>query len=207
MDVIEILKSVGAIITDDHIVYTSGKHGSVYVNKDALYPHVTETSQVCAEIAKRIVELKPDVVAAPALGGIVLTQWVAYHLGQLTGTSPLAVYAEKVDEGLVLKRGYDQLVKGKRVVVLEDIVNTGGSAKKAVDVVRAVGGEVVGLAVLVNRQPQLATSDFFGTPLTALSGFPAESFEAANCPLCAKGVPINTSVGHGRKFLETKGQE
>ncbi len=203
-DVIEVLKKVGAILTDDHIVYTKGGHGSVYVNKDALYPHVAETSRVCEEMARRVAAFKPDVVAAPALGGIVLTQWVAHHLGQLSGTAPLAVYAEKVDGGLIFKRGYDALIAGKRVVVLEDIITTGGSAKQAVEAVRSAGGTVVGVAVLVNRQPSVVTTEFFDAPLTNLAEFPADVYEAETCPLCAKNVPINTSVGHGKKFLETK---
>lgn len=205
-EVINVLKQAGAILTDDHLVYTSGKHGSVYVNKDALYPHIAETSQLCEELARRIVDWKPAVVAAPALGGIVLTQWVAYHVGELTGTSPLAVYAEKAGDSLVLKRGYDHLVEGKRVVVLEDILNTGGSAKKAVDVVRAAGGDVVGLAVLVNRQPATVTSEMFGIPLITLAEFPAEAYDADQCPLCAAGRPINTKIGHGKKLLEAKGK-
>ena len=204
MDALETLKSVGAIITDDHIVYTKGGHGSVYINKDALYPHVRETNALCQLLAKQIEHLQPEVVAAPALGGIVLTQWVAHHLGATLGVPPLAIYADKSDQGLVFKRGYDQLIKGKRVVVLEDIINTGGSVKNAVEVVRASGGEVIGVGVLVNRQPKLVTTDTFTAPLFALLDFPAEIFEAESCPLCVEGRPINTTVGHGKKFLEKK---
>ena len=84
-NVVDILKKVGAVITDSHFVYTSGKHGSVYVNKDAVYPHTTETSRIGELFAEKFKGMDIDVVAAPALGGIILSQWVAYHLSKLKG--------------------------------------------------------------------------------------------------------------------------
>lgn len=204
MTVLETLKSVGAVLTDDHFVYTKGGHGSVYVNKDALYPHVRETSQLCRTLAEKVAHLQPEVVAAPALGGIVLTQWVAHHLGNLIGQPPLAVYADKSDQGLIFKRGYDRLINGQRVVVLEDIINTGGSVENAVDVVRATGGDVIGVAVLVNRQPAVVTEQTFAVPLVSLLEFPTEVYDAVTCPLCAEGRPINTTVGHGKQFLKNQ---
>ena len=94
-NVVEILKKVGAIITDDHFVYTSGKHGSVYINKDALYPHTEETSQVGMLFAKKVEALDIDVVVGPALGGIILSTWTAYHLSSLKHKEILGVYTEK----------------------------------------------------------------------------------------------------------------
>ena len=82
-DVIERLRSVGAILTNDHLVYTSGKHGSVYVNKDAMYPHVRETSDVCAEFAHRAAEFDIEAVVGPALGGIILAQRSEEHTSEL----------------------------------------------------------------------------------------------------------------------------
>ena len=71
-NVVDILKKVGAVITDSHFVYTSGKHGSVYVNKDAVYPHTRETSRIGQLFAEKFKDADIDVVAAPALGGIIL---------------------------------------------------------------------------------------------------------------------------------------
>ena len=125
--IIDILKNVGAVLTDDHFVYTSGKHGSVYINKDALYPHTTETSQVGLIFAQKFKDRDIDVVAAPALGGIILSQWAAYHLSRLKGKEVLGVYTEKTPEkNQVFTRGYDRLVKGKNVLVIEDLTTTGG---------------------------------------------------------------------------------
>lgn len=94
--VITILKKVGAVLTDDHFVYTSGKHGSVYINKDALYPHTKETSQIGQMFAQAFKDMAIDVVAAPALGGIILSQWTAYHLSQLNGKTCLGYTLKKL---------------------------------------------------------------------------------------------------------------
>ncbi len=206
IDILATLKQVKAIMTDDHFVGTKGPHFSTYINKDALYPHIAETSTVCAQFAEQFVPFKADIVAGPALGGIILSQWTAYHLGLKTGQPILSVYAEKKDGDLQLTRGYDALVKGKNVVVVEDLTTTGGSLKQAIVAVQAAGGNVVAAAVMVNKNPTQVTSAFFGVPFFALTELPVELYSAENCPLCKSGVPINTTIGHGQKFLDSKKQ-
>ncbi|MBI2404597.1 phosphoribosyltransferase [Candidatus Gottesmanbacteria bacterium] len=204
-DIISILKSVGAVLTDDHFVYTSGKHGSVYINKDALYPHTKETSRVGKMFAEKFKHKAVDVVAAPALGGIILSQWVAYHLSKLKGKEVLGVYTEKTpDKNQVFTRGYDKLVKGKNVLVIEDLTTTGGSVLKVVNSVKAAGGKVVAVSVMVNRNPDQVNAAMMGAPFSALGILKAEAFDENVCPLCKKGIPINTKVGHGKKYLEAK---
>ncbi len=204
-DVVEILKSVGAIITDSHIVYTSGKHGSVYINKDALYPHTELASKIGELFALRNKDLDIDVVVAPALGGIILSQWTAYHLTKLKGKEILGVYTEKDSEkNQVFTRGYDRFVSGKNVLVIEDLTTTGGSVRKVVGSIRNAGGNVVTVSVMVNRNPDAVNSEMMGAPFHSLGVLRAEAFDEADCPLCKKGVPINTTVGHGKKYLESK---
>ncbi len=202
-DVVSILKDVGAVLVDDHFVYTSEKHGGVYINKDSLYPHTKETSKIGKMFAEKFKNKKIDVVAAPALGGIILSQWTAYHLSKLKGKEVLGIYTEKdTEKNQIFTRGYDKLVKGKNVLVIEDLTTTGGSVKKVVDSVRVAGGNVMAVCVMVNRDPVNVTSETVGAPFSALGILKAEAFDEANCPLCKKGVPINTSVGHGKKYLE-----
>lgn len=211
-DVISILKKVGAIYTDDHFVYTSGKHGSVYINKDAVYPHTAETSQIGELFAEQFKNEDIDVVAAPAVGGTILSQWTAYHLSKLKGKEILAVYTEKekgtmasaAESEHVFRRGYDKLIVGKNVLVIEDLTTTGISVKKVVYAVKATGGNVVAVGVMVNRNPEGVNSDLVGSPFHALGVLKAEAFDEAVCPLCKKGVPINTKIGHGKKYLESK---
>ena len=201
-----ILKRAGAIITNDHFVYKSGKHGSVYVNKDALYLHPEDVSLVCVEIAKFFSNGNVEVVVGPALGGIILSQHTALRLRKLTMHQVFSVYAEKSDDGenFVFRRGYDKVVAGKQVLVVEDVLTTGTSARKTVEAVRAVGGEVVGVAAICNRGGVTA-EDVGGVPrLEVLMEISLESYNEAECPLCEQGVPINIDVGHGAKFLEAQ---
>ena len=202
-DLTVLLSKISAIITNSHVVYTSGKHGSAYVNKDAIYPHTEVTSQLCLEIAKHFEKAKINVVVAPAIGGVILSQWVAYHLTKLNSREVLGVYAEKNErgDGFVLRRGYDKLCQGKRVLVVEDILTTGGSVKKVIELVKGIPAEVVGVAALCNRGGVTAEDignppDFF--PLTQVN---LESWDERDCPLCRAENPINLEVGKGREFL------
>jgi orotate phosphoribosyltransferase len=193
----EILAEVGGILTGRHVVYTSGRHGRAYVNKDAVYPHTERVAELCGLLAESVRELEAEVVCGPALGGIILSQWTAHHL------HALAVFAEKLPaSGLGLRRGYDRLVAGRRVLVVEDVLNTGGSVREAVAAVRAAGGEVVAVAALCNRGG-LTAADLDVPVLRALMALSLESWDAASCPLCRDGVPVDTDVGKGREFLAT----
>lgn len=200
-NIVTILKQVGAVITGSHFVYTSGKHGSVYINKDTLYPHTRLASRVGNMIAQKFKTNTVDVVAGPALGGIILSQWTAFHLSRLKHKNILGIYTEKDDQGhQIFRRSYDQLIKGKKVLIVEDLTTTGGSVAQVVASVKAAGGQVVGVCVMVNRDPRV-TSKVVGAPLTALGVIPAAAFDAVNCPLCKSHVPINTAIGHGREYL------
>lgn len=207
-DVLEILKRVGAILTDDHFVGTSGRHMPVYINKDALYPHTNETAEICRQLALAHRGRIIDAVASPVLGGVILSQWTAYHLAALYGEDVAAVYVEKTAHGgLAFTRGYDKLVMSRNVLAVEDTVATGGSLKKLIAAVRDAGGTVSAAAVIVNRIPREITSATLGVPFQALVDFPVPTYDASDCPLCARGIPVNIAVGHGAKFMEEKGLE
>ncbi len=206
--VVDILKKIGAVITDDHFVYTSGKHGEVYINKDALYPHTGETSEVCRMMAEMFKDKEIEAVVGPALGGIILSQWVAYHLSRMKSKEVFGVYTEKDEtENQILRRGYDQVIKGKKVLVVEDLTTTGGSVKKVVDTVRQAGGEVVSVCVMVNRDPVNVNGTTVGAPFVAVDILEAKAFDEADCPFCKEGRPINTKIGHGKKYLEEKAKK
>jgi orotate phosphoribosyltransferase len=212
--VLKILKTLGTIITDSHFVYTSGKHGSVYIRKDQLYPYTDKTSKVCLEIAKDVKDKNIEIVVGPALGGIVLSQWTAYHLSKLTGRQVLSVFSEKsyddkrvYDRPQMLKRGYDKLVKGKRALIVEDLTTTGNSVKKVVNEVKKAKGKVVCVYVLVNRNPSGVNSKSMDAPFNSLAVLKADAWEPEKCPLCKKGVSVNIEVGHGKEFLMERKKE
>jgi orotate phosphoribosyltransferase len=205
-DIISMLKSVGAIITDSHIVYTSGKHGSIYINKDALYPHTSLSSDVGMQLAEKNKHLDIDVVVAPALGGIILSQWTAFHLSKIKNKEILGVYTEKdSNKNQMFTRGYDSFIKGKNVLVVEDLTTTGGSVLKVVQSVRDIQGIVKAVSVMVNRNPDVVNESLFNAPFSSLGILQAEAFEKEECPLCQNNVPINTTVGHGKKYIESLG--
>ena len=198
-EVRQILSAAGAVIVDSHLVYTSGKHGSAYINKDAVYPNTQFTSRLCEGMAEKCSGLEIQTVIGPERGGIILSQWTAHHLS--LGMSLVnAVYAEKHSGIFTLKIGWHELVKGKNVLVVEDVLNTGGSVKKVIELARMIGGNVVGVAAICNRGG--LTCDDLGVPLLSqLLSVTLESWEEADCPLCAQGMPINIDVGHGKEFL------
>src|SRR5262245_58793192 len=190
-----ILRETGALLTGRHIVYTSGRHGSAYVNKDAIYPFTERVAELCGFLADIARRARPDVVCGPAMGGIILAQWTGHHLGLPS------VYAEKAaGGGMTLRRGYDAIVRERRVAVGEDIVNTGGTLRRTIAAVGAAGGEVVVAAVLCNRGGVHA-ADVGAPALSALIDLPLESWPEESCPLCRQGMPVDTEVGKGREFL------
>ncbi len=209
-EVVEILKKIGAVITDSHFVYTSGKHGSVYINKDALYPHTQETSRVGELFAQKYKDLDIEVVVAPAVGGTILSQWTAYHLSHLKNKEVLSTYTEK-DKGTtasasesehIFRRGYDKIIKGKKVLVIEDLTTTGMSVKKVVTAVKRAGGIVAAVCVMINRDPEHVNAKTLGFPFDCLGVIPAHAYNETECPLCQKGIPINTELAHGKEYLQ-----
>ena len=200
-EALAIFEKANAILLEDHVVYTSGKHGSAYINKDAVYPHTAEISKLCKGFAEHFADKNIDVVIAPALGGIILSQWTAHHLSTLTGKEVLSAYSEKnEDGGFVIKRGYDKLIKKKRILVVEDVLTTGGSVKKVIEKVQSHEGNIVGVAALCNRG-QVRKENLGSIPeLYSLLEVKFDTYEAENCPLCEKRIPVNTNVGKGKNL-------
>lgn len=206
-EILGLLKQSGALLTNDHFVFTNGNHSDNYVNKDALYPHTEYASKLGEAMATAAKDWDPEVVVSPALGGIVLVQWAGFHLTAALGREVLAVYAEKADgpeKSFVFTRGYDALVRGKRVLVVEDNLTTGGSVRKVVELVRATGGEVVGVVAMLNRGG--VDAEAVGNPphFEAIVEVELASWPAADCHLCRDGVPVNQKIGKGKKFVSAQ---
>ena len=93
MEPLDIFKKVKAVITDTHVVYASGKHGNAYVNKDAVYPYTKEISSLCRMIAEKFKGKAIEVVAAPTIGGVILSQWTAHFLSEFDKRNVLAIFS------------------------------------------------------------------------------------------------------------------
>ena len=144
--------------------------------------------------------LRPEVVCGPALGGIILSQWTAHHLGAL------AVYAEKLPAGgLALRRGYDRLVAGRRVLVVEDVLNTGGSVRDAVSAPCArPAARWSAVAALCNRGGVTAADLDVPALRVAARAVARLLGGRRRVRSAATAVPVNTDVGKGREFLASR---
>lgn len=198
VDVLAELEDAGAIYTDKHFVYTSGKHGSAYINLDPLFPNVRLTSELCELMIEPFFG-RVDTVAAPATGGIVLGVLSARSFNN-HGQPVASVWADKSDGEFVFERaGFLEHITGKRVLVVEDLLNSGVSVERVCRLVEKHGGEIVGASVVCNRGP--STKESLGVPqLEALATVKMEIVPADECTLCANGVPIVEDIGHGSDY-------
>lgn len=172
-----VLERHGAILRG-HFELTSGRHSDVYVQK----ARVLEDPRATLELARVVASWheRVDVVLAPALGAIAWGFAVALAAGARS------IFAERVDGRMTLRRGF-ALHPEERCLVVEDVVTTGGSAAETYELARAAGTQALGVAALVDR-----SSGPLLFPLRSLARVEAASWGAADCPLCARGVPIDS---------------
>ena len=204
--ILNLLNQTGAMLTGDHFVYSSGKHGDVYINKNDLFAFTRVCGEAGRLMADRFKDSAIDVVAGPVMCGILPAQWTAWHLSNLQDKEIYSVFAERDSASpFAFKRGYEKFIAGKSVLIVDDISNSGGTLKRFVDVVVAAGGKVTAAAVLVNRNPKSVHSGYLGVPFYSLADLEFPAYAANDCPLCRDGVPVNTAVGHGQEFIAGKG--
>lgn len=200
---LQIFKEADAILTGSHVVYSSGKHGDTYINKDAVYQRPSKVACLCRMVAECFSAEGVEVVVAPAVGGAVLSHLTASYLGAIRGLEVLAIFAEKSADHkrFMISRGYDKVVAGKRILVVEDVLTTGATARMVVEVVRSLGGEVIGLGALCNRGG--VTAEHLGDipKFVSLVNLQLNSWNAKDCPMCAERIPFNTGVGHAASLV------
>ena len=175
-----LLVKTGAIM-DGHFLLTSGLHSPHYVEKFNVLQHPAYTAQLCAAMAEKFKDANIETVVGPVTGGILL----AYETGKSLGTR--AIFTERVDGKMTFRRGFS-LREGERVLIVEDIVTTGGSMKEVIEVVKAAGAIPVAVSMLVDRSGGKA--NFGDVPHTALLTMDVETYAPESCPLCAKGIPM-----------------
>lgn len=180
--------SAGALLRG-HFVYTSGRHGADYLEKFRILEDPKATTELAAMIAERFRPLQPQLVAGPTTGGIILAYEVARQLGVD------AVYVERGEKGgRVLRRGFE-ITPSTRVLVVDDVVTTGGSVAETQACIASAGGVVTGIGVLADRTAgRISTGVPFFACLTV--DFPSYSPDA--CPLCAADIPIAPPRGSSK---------
>ena len=178
-EVKELLVKHGAIL-EGHFLLTSGLHSGMYVEKFQVLQYPKATEQLCAGFAEKFKDEKIDVVIGPVTGGIILAHETAKHFGTR------AIFAERDNGRMTIKRGFE-IKPGERVLIVEDIVTTGGSVMEVIDVVKEWGGIVAGVAMLVDRSGGTVS---FGVPSKALLTLKIDAFTPEHCPLCKQGIPL-----------------
>lgn len=176
-------------ILEGHFLLTSGLHSPLYVEKFNVLQHPKYTEKLCQELAERFRDQHVGLVIGPMTGGILL----AHEVGKSLGTR--AIFTEREKGIMTLRRGF-RIEPGTRVLIVEDIVTTGGSVKEVVKVVRDYGGEIVGVGLLVDRSGGKAD---FGVPkekVQALLHLNVETYTAEACPLCEAGVEMTERGSH-----------
>ena len=186
--ILDTFKQSGAFL-EGHFVLTSGLHSPHYVEKFRVLEHPGLTAQLCADFAELYADEKPNVVVGPATGGIILAHETAKQMGVRT------MFTERVDGSMVLRRGFN-LGPEDRVLLVEDVVTTGGSVFEVIDVVRATGAQIVGLAYLVDRS---GGNVDFGIPARALLTLDVVVHQPDDCPLCAEGLEVTKPGRSGKK--------
>lgn len=177
--VIDLFTKHNALLTG-HFKLSSGLHSEKYLQCALVLQHPDIAAKLSKEIAGKFSKDKTDVVIGPALGGITL----AYEIARALGVRGL--FTERQDGNMVLRRGFG-IEKGEKVLVVEDVITTGGSTKEVIDVVRSLGGEVIGVGSIIDRSGQAID---FGAPFISLAKINVETFEEKNCPLCKKNIPV-----------------
>lgn len=177
--ILDVFRRVGALL-EGHFRLTSGLHSPGYLQCALVLQHPKEAEACGVAIAERVRSLAPTVVLSPALGGIVIGQEVGRALGVR------AVFAERQDGRLMLRRGFT-LAPDDRVLVVEDVVTTGGSTRETIDVARAAGAQVVGAASIIDRSGGQQGLD---VPYHPLAPVQLPTYQPEACPLCAAGLPV-----------------
>ena len=177
VNVVEILKECDALL-EGHFLLSSGKHSNRYVQCAKLLQYPDKAAKVLSVAVDKIKDLGIDLVVGPAMGGVV----VSYELGRQLGVP--AIFTEREDGAMTLRRGFE-VKAGQKVIIAEDVVTTGKSALETIKVIEEAGGEVVGIASLVDRK-----SSSIDYPIYSAVEFFIESFDKEDCPLCKEGKEI-----------------
>ncbi|SDF48163.1 orotate phosphoribosyltransferase [Sporolituus thermophilus] len=178
-EVLAILEEVEAF-RKGHFKFSSGLHGDTYIQCALLLKEPRLAEKICAVIAERFRQAKPDLVIGPALGGIIVAYEVARQLG-VPG-----IFAEKEDGKTVLRRMFS-IKPGQKVLVVEDVITTGLSSQEVIDLVESMGGQVIGVGAIVDRSNGSAK---ISVPYTALLTIGMNNYDPHDCPLCKQGLPL-----------------
>ena len=177
----KIFTEAGALL-EGHFLLTSGRHSNRYMQCAQVLKYPEATEKLAVHIKEAFTGVQIDLVIGPAMGGIL----VAYEVARQLGVP--AMFTERQDSEMQLRRGFS-IQPGQKVLVVEDVITTGGSVQEVINAVKALGGEIAGVGVLVDRS---GGKTDFGVKLAAVLEMEIESWENSECPLCkaGQGAPV-----------------
>ena len=186
-EIISYFKSTGALL-DGHFQLTSGRHSNKYFEKFTLLSNPDVVDKLCKSIYSIYKDQKIDIVLGAATGGIIL----AYELGKQLSTK--GIFAERVNGKLEFRRGFS-LEKDQRILLVDDVVTTGGSVFELINLTETIGAHIIGIAVMFDR----ASGNIdFQYPFFALHSEKIESWEQEECPQCIQHIPLTKRGSTGK---------
>ncbi len=188
-EIIDKFKSAGALL-EGHFILSSGLHSPAYLQCAIALQVPAVAAEFGAAIAEKFAGARIETVASPAIGGLVIGYEVARQLGARF------IWTEREGGQMTLRRGFS-LSKGERVLVVEDVITTGGSTRETIDVLRAHGAAAAAAASIIDRSVGKAD---VGVPLFSLAVLSFPSFSAAHCEACQRGEPA-TKPGSRKSFV------
>jgi len=177
-EILDLFRKYSALL-EGHFILSSGLHSDRYVQCAQVLQHPRVAEQLCSQLAEQLRYLNPAVVAAPALGGVLVAHEVARALGAR------AIFTERQEGAMALRRGFG-LEPGEPTLVVEDVITTGLSTRETMQSVERAGGKVVGAGALIDRSGGAVD---LGLPKAALLTLKIQNYDPAQCPLCRAGIP------------------
>ena len=174
-----IFKETGLML-EGHFLLTGGRHSNRYMQCAKLFQYPVYSEMICKDLAKRFEGQQIDLVVGPAVGGIIMSYEMARQINVPN------IFAERENGNMTLRRGFT-IPKGAKVLVVEDVVTTGGSVREVMDIVANSEAEVVGVCVVVDRSGGKID---FGVPFFAAYETEIQSYEPSQCPLCEQGLEL-----------------
>ncbi|WP_425448987.1 orotate phosphoribosyltransferase [Dethiothermospora halolimnae] len=178
-EILNIFEKAGVLL-NGHFKLTSGRHSKQYLQCAQLFQYPEYSKKITEELVKKFKDEKIDLIVGPAVGGIILAYEVARQLNIKN------IFMERENGKMTLRRGFN-IEKGQRVLVVEDVVTTGGSVKEVIDVIKECGGEVIGVGSIVNRSKG---NTKFDEELRSVIDFDIETYTEEDCPLCKDRVEV-----------------
>ena len=178
-EMIDILHKTEAL-EEGHFLLSSGLHSNRYVQCAKVFQHPDVANKLCEKLANKLNSFSFDKIVGPAMGGIL----PAYEISKIL--SKPNVFAERKDGKMKFKRGF-KIEPEENLLVIEDVVTTGGSAKEVIEEIEKLGGKVTAVSSIINRTQG---EDVFEVPYISLLQLDINNYEPSSCPLCEKNIPL-----------------